>query len=118
MSTSLLAAKLYMPSARPELTSRPQLIERLNAALRLGQTLAPIVFLSTTVVLAVACTPSSPLPPPEPTTAPTVARGPSLVLPYSDQGLRFERISIKQGISHSTVNCIIQDSRGFVCLGS
>ena len=28
------------------------------------------------------------------------------------QNLRFERISIAQGLSHSTVNCLLQDSKG------
>jgi signal transduction histidine kinase/ligand-binding sensor domain-containing protein len=34
------------------------------------------------------------------------------------QNLRFERISIEQGLSHSTVNCILQDSKGFMWFGT
>ena len=33
---SLLATKLYIPPIRPELVSRPRLIERLNAGLKRG----------------------------------------------------------------------------------
>ena len=33
MATPLLATKLYIPPVRPELVSRPRLIERLNAGL-------------------------------------------------------------------------------------
>ena len=33
MATPLLKTKLYIPSVRPELVSRPRLIERLNAGL-------------------------------------------------------------------------------------
>jgi len=33
MATPLLATKLYIPPARPELVMRPRLIERLNAGL-------------------------------------------------------------------------------------
>ena len=33
MDTPLLSTKLYIPPVRPELVSRPRLIERLNAGL-------------------------------------------------------------------------------------
>ena len=48
----LLATKLYTPSPRPNLVSRPQLIERLNAGLDRKLTLvsAPAGFGKTTVV--------------------------------------------------------------------
>ena len=36
MSLSVLTTKLYIPPFRPELVSRPHLIERLNDRLRLG----------------------------------------------------------------------------------
>jgi signal transduction histidine kinase/ligand-binding sensor domain-containing protein len=32
--------------------------------------------------------------------------------------LRFDRISVEQGLSHSTVNCILQDRYGFIWLGT
>jgi LuxR family maltose regulon positive regulatory protein len=39
MTTSILATKLYIPPARPELVPRPRLIERLNAGLHSKLTL-------------------------------------------------------------------------------
>ena len=33
-------------------------------------------------------------------------------------GLRFDRISVAQGLSHGTVNCILQDRYGFLWLGT
>ncbi|MGD8487729.1 MAG: two-component regulator propeller domain-containing protein [Anaerolineae bacterium] len=32
--------------------------------------------------------------------------------------LKFDRISVEQGLSHSTVNCILQDSYGFIWFGT
>jgi LuxR family maltose regulon positive regulatory protein len=37
MTMPLLTTKLYIPAVRPELVSRPRLIERLNAGLRSGK---------------------------------------------------------------------------------
>jgi len=86
---------------------------------------APILGLLVTVVLlATACgglaTPTSL----EPTTtisvestqiaAPALSKLPSL----AGQDLKFERISVEQGLSHSTVNCILQDSKGFMWFGT
>ncbi len=40
-------------------------------------------------------------------------------LPQSVQtDLKFERLSIAQGLSHSTVNCILQDHKGFMWFGT
>jgi len=52
MTTSILATKLYIPPARPELVSRPRLIKRLNAGLHRKLTLisAPAGFGKTTLV--------------------------------------------------------------------
>jgi signal transduction histidine kinase/ligand-binding sensor domain-containing protein len=36
----------------------------------------------------------------------------------SGQNLKFERISVKHGLSHSTVNCILQDNYGFMWFGT
>ena len=49
---SLLATKLYVPPTRPELVSRPRLLERLNAGLGRKLTLisAPAGFGKTTLV--------------------------------------------------------------------
>ena len=52
MSTPLLKTKLYIPPARPELVSRPRLIERLNEGLGRKLTLisAPAGFGKTTLI--------------------------------------------------------------------
>jgi len=52
MATPLLKTKLYIPSVRPELVSRPRLIERLNAGLHRKLTLisAPAGFGKTTLL--------------------------------------------------------------------
>src|SRR5579871_1876686 len=52
MSMPLLATKLYLPLPRPQLVSRPRLLERLNTGLRHKLTLisAPAGFGKTTLV--------------------------------------------------------------------
>ena len=52
MATPLLTTKLYIPPVRPELVSRPRLIERLNAGLDRKLTLisAPAGFGKTTLL--------------------------------------------------------------------
>jgi LuxR family maltose regulon positive regulatory protein len=52
MTTALLSTKLYIPPVRPELVSRPRLIERLNAGLHRKLTLisAPAGFGKTTLL--------------------------------------------------------------------
>jgi LuxR family maltose regulon positive regulatory protein len=52
MTTPLLQTKLYIPPVRPELVSRPRLIERLNAGLHRKLTLisAPAGFGKTTLL--------------------------------------------------------------------
>jgi hypothetical protein len=35
-----------------------------------------------------------------------------------EQNLKFERISVAHGLSHSTVNCILQDRYGFMWFGT
>jgi len=54
VTTSLLITKLYIPPVRPELVSRPRLIERLDAGLYRKLTLisAPAGFGKTTLVSA------------------------------------------------------------------
>ena len=34
------------------------------------------------------------------------------------RGLKFERISLEKGLSENTINCILQDSRGFMWFGT
>ncbi|NWG00788.1 MAG: diguanylate cyclase [Thermoanaerobaculaceae bacterium] len=46
-----------------------------------------------------------------------VAAAPRRV-PGSCEGLRFQRISLQQGLSQSTVQCLLEDSRGFLWIGS
>ena len=58
MTTSILVTKLYTPSTRPEIVTRPRLIERLNDGLHRKLTLisAPAGFGKTTLVSEwVAC---------------------------------------------------------------
>jgi LuxR family maltose regulon positive regulatory protein len=52
MTTPILTTKLYIPPVRPELVSRPRLIERLNAGLDRKLTLisAPAGFGKTTLM--------------------------------------------------------------------
>src|ERR1700730_14970224 len=54
MPTSILATKLYLPRLRPNVVSRPRLLERLNAGLHRKLTLisAPAGFGKTTLVSA------------------------------------------------------------------
>src|SRR4030065_1680422 len=43
---------------------------------------------------------------------------PSLDLRAQEQDLKFSNISIEDGLSHSKVNCIYQDSNGFLWFGT
>jgi signal transduction histidine kinase/ligand-binding sensor domain-containing protein len=80
--------------------------------------------LITVVLFVTACntlvTPASP----EPATTPSVESiqvatpAPSKLLSLAGQDLKFEHISAKHGLSHSTVNCILQDSKGFMWFGT
>jgi signal transduction histidine kinase/ligand-binding sensor domain-containing protein len=86
-----------------------------------------LALLITAVLLATACrdsrAPASPEPATKPSTASVAAApgsgvaglAPSLV---KGQNLNFERISVEHGLSHSTVNCILQDSKGFMWFGT
>jgi len=90
---------------------------------------SPFIFtlLITVVLLATACgdstAPASPEPATRPATVPAAAAlgsevaDPGLSL-AKGQNLKFERISVKHGLSHSTVNCILQDSKGFMWFGT
>ncbi|UCC64320.1 MAG: hypothetical protein JSV36_04495, partial [Anaerolineae bacterium] len=73
-------------------------------------------------LLAIACGGPSPPAAPEPviTRATSSGRDLSTGLSWGGTGrnLKFERISIRQGLSHSTVYCILQDSKGFMWLGT
>ena len=77
-----------------------------------------LVVLSVAVVLlATACAArgvSSASASPEPNITPSAL--PLARLVWS--GLRFARISVEHGLSHSTVNCILQDSKGFMWFGT
>lgn len=57
MATPLLKTKLYIPPVRPELVSRPRLIERLTAGLHRKLTLisAPAGFGKTTLLSEQEC---------------------------------------------------------------
>jgi hypothetical protein len=94
----------------------PRLRGCLNETLHPGRTLALLVVLLIMVVPVVSCAPRSTVSLPVRTAVPAVDPNPNSVLPYSDQGLSFERISIEQDLSRSKVNCILQDSKGFMWL--
>jgi ligand-binding sensor domain-containing protein/two-component sensor histidine kinase len=40
------------------------------------------------------------------------------IIAYTQTRLRFERIGIKEGLSNEKVNCIFQDSKGFIWIGT
>ncbi len=71
-------------------------------------------------LLATACNAGTPPPPStEGATAHESLTAASLApQPFPDQPLRFERISLEQGLSQSTVNCILQDRYGFMWFGT
>jgi signal transduction histidine kinase/ligand-binding sensor domain-containing protein len=83
--------------------------------------------LITVVLLATACNDSRTPDFPESATKPAIVPAattlgseiaePTLSL-ANVKNLKFERISVKQGLSHSTVNCILQDDRGFMWFGT
>ena len=66
MYTPILATKLYIPRPRPNVVSRPRLLERLNEGLHRKLTLisAPAGFGKTTLVGAWVASRSGPQPPP------------------------------------------------------
>jgi len=88
-----------------------------------------VVLSAAVVLLATACAArgvSSASASPRPEITPSTSSGQA---PSADSGqgpsplastkptpsnLRFDRISVEQGLSHSTVNCILQDSYGFI----
>ena len=37
---------------------------------------------------------------------------------FSQDNLKFKRLSIEHGLSQSTINCIFQDSKGFIWIGT
>jgi hypothetical protein len=92
---------------------------------------SPFIFplLITVVLVAAACGgPALPASPP-PAATPSMNSDPAPSVDSSRranvgsrtdpaQSLRFERISVEHGLSHSTVNCILQDSKGFMWFGT
>lgn len=95
---------------------------------RLGRVLSP-AWLVVMALLVTACGSPALSPSPPPATTPSMNSDPAESVDSSRranvesgtdpvQNLRFERISIAQGLSHSTVNCILQDSKGFMWFGT
>jgi signal transduction histidine kinase/ligand-binding sensor domain-containing protein len=84
-----------------------------------------LALLITVVGLAVACGGSATPTSPEPGTTPTTSH-PSLVPETSSpttplsvgQHLRFDRVPAEQGLSQTTVICILQDNQGFMWFGT
>ena len=102
----------------------------------LGRARGRLLGLLVTVVLsaagrAILAAPTSYAIPPEPATTPSPPLGTSLS-PFQGEGadrgrsggvrvaqrIKFERISIEQGLSQNSVHCILQDSRGFMWFGT
>jgi hypothetical protein len=79
------------------------------------------------VVLAAACGGMSGLVSLESMTSPSLELGPvqfgdlsnpSPPPPLGNGDLKFERLSVEHGLAQSTVNCILQDSTGFMWFGT
>ena len=83
---------------------------------------ALFLFLIAFALVVPACGPREPVPapPPTPTALPLEATGeaPNIYGNKYNPAIRFERIGIEQGLSQSSVNSILQDSRGFLWFGT
>ncbi len=108
MILPLLQTKLYIPSVRPNL--REAFI---------------LVLLIAVVLLATSCAGSATQPSMEPGITPTTSQPDTVLETISPapqfspgQHLRFERISLEQGLSQSTVFCMLQDSQGYMWFGT
>jgi signal transduction histidine kinase/ligand-binding sensor domain-containing protein len=94
-----------------------------QATLRLG--LTPfLAWLLVITLLATACGPGPSSDPSQASHSPATTQE-TLTSPReeqiktsSEQRVRFERISIEQGLSQSTITCILQDSQGFIWFGT
>jgi two-component system sensor histidine kinase ChiS len=76
--------------------------------------------LTMAVLLATACSSLVPSVSPEPT-ALIAEEAASPSIPFeasSEQRVRFERISLEQGLSQSSIYCMLQDSQGFMWFGT
>jgi len=103
--------------ARQETELRP------NVAIKPWR-VAVLASLIVTALLATACSDSLAPVSPEPATASpaetpldeiSTRHNPADV---ASQRIRFERISVEHGLSQSTVNCMLQDSKGFMWFGT
>ncbi|HEY73315.1 MAG TPA: GAF domain-containing protein [Thermoflexia bacterium] len=83
-----------------------------------------LLLLTTVAPLATACRGLVAPAPPEPTTTTDIAISPETPpAPTVDRyalndDIEFEHISVEQGLSQNTVNCILQDSQGFMWFGT
>ncbi len=107
----------------------PYQLQRKTAE-KLRNVLIPLLLIIT--VLSVTACDNMPAPfPPEFTTTSLIEETPldedlsadertgnALHLQYMQEHLKFEHISIEQGLSQSTVFCILQDSKGFMWFGT
>jgi streptogramin lyase len=89
---------------------------------KLGRVLIP-AWLAVVTLLAAACTgsttPASYQAPSQLTATPSTPSAEQAPWALSaGQRLRFKRISVEQGLSQSTVTCVLQDSRGFMWFGT
>jgi signal transduction histidine kinase/ligand-binding sensor domain-containing protein len=83
-----------------------------------------LTLLITVLLVAAACgasgAPASPDSTPEPLPVPAAAPPSAVASPIlaKRRDVTFEHISVENGLSHSTVNCILQDSYGFMWFGT
>jgi ligand-binding sensor domain-containing protein len=49
---------------------------------------------------------------------PVQEQGPQPAIPPQSASVRFDRYSVEEGLSESAVDCVVQDSRGFVWIGT
>ena len=78
-----------------------------------------LAVLTMAVLFATACSNLAPSVSPEPTSIITEEVSPSMPLEASsERRVRFERISLEQGLSQSSIYCMLQDSQGFMWFGT
>jgi ligand-binding sensor domain-containing protein/signal transduction histidine kinase len=116
MFTPLLTTKRFIQSVRFRSGGIlcPCLVGWRKEVQHRGRAFALLVVLLITVVLVAACASPSTVSPLEPATTLAVGSIPDLAPQYAGQGLKFERISVEDGLSQGTVNGILQDRLGLM----
>ncbi len=126
MSTPSLKTKLFIPTPRPKLVSRPRLIERLHGgemqplAIRINAfTFGLLIFV---LLFTAACDSSATVTQPgTESPSPDVNlpnEGFQLQTPLVLDNIRFEHITVEDGLSQNGAFAILQDSDGFMWFGT